>query len=416
MEEISKQPRKRCINTDWLEVYVLEDNQRYPCNADYFRRQGYIVTERLYGTRIYQEMFTLDDERGEAFIEVRRNPYSGGSDFNGLDVRSSHIRFTNRYCYFDHAVRIMADFLIKHDYEFQRIYRIDIAYDFRAFDFGDDPERFLRRYVEKKFSKVNQTKVRCFGEDGWTSIKWESVSWGSPTSMVGTKMYNKTKELAAQKWSKPWIVQQWFENDLIDRYTDLPDVWRIEFSMHSSIRNWLRIEDSDSKHNKTKLIPHNLELFDGRDRLWQRFQDLAHHYFRFKYVEYNSSVNSDGSRDLKRKDLCKEKRIFAWDEGHEFMKVDNVSRSSLPSTEEERLRRAITKYRGRSLDMKVRDSCDVILRALEDHVLQRHTANGIRPEIDKIRLAIASRVDWKLDDVFREADKILQLLEAGEIW
>lgn len=66
--------------------------------------------------------------------------------------------------------------------------------------------------------------------------------------------------------------------------------------------------------------------------------------------------------------------------------------------------------------MKVRDSCDVILRALEDHVIQRHTANGIRPEIDKIRLAIASRVDWKLDDVFKEADKILQLLEAGEIW
>lgn len=410
------EPRKRCVNIDWLEVYVLEDNMRYPCNADYFRRCGYFVTERVYGTRQYKEMFTIEDSHGEAFIEVRRNPYSGESDFNGLCERSSHIRFVNRYCYFENAVRIMAEFLIKHDYEFQRIYRIDVAYDFRAFDYGDDPERFLRRYVEKKFSKVNQTKVKCFGDDGWTSIKWESVSWGSRTSMVGTKMYNKTKELEAGGWNKPWIVQQWFENGLIDRMTDLPDVWRIEFSMHSSIKNWIRIEDSDAKHNRTKLIAHSLELFDGRDKLWQRFQDLAHHYFRFKYVEYNKEANPDGTHDLKRKDLCKDKRLFEWDKEHEFIKVDNVSKSTLPSTENERLRRAIIKYKGRTFDMNVRNSCDVILKALEDGIIQRHTANGIRPEIDRIRLAIASRVDWKLDDVFKEADKILQLLEAGEIW
>lgn len=410
------EPIKRCVNIDWLEVYVLEDNMRYPCNADYFRQCGYFVTERVYGTRQYKEMFTIEDEHGESMIEVRRNPYSGDSEFNGLCERSSHIRFVNRYCYFDNAVRIMAEFLIRHDYELQRIFRIDVAYDFRAFDFGDDPERFLRRYVEKKFSKVNQTKVKCFGEDGWTNIKWESVSWGSRTSMVGTKMYNKTKELAAAGWNKPWIIQQWFDCGLIDRLTDLPDVWRIEFSLHSSIKNWLRIEDSDSKHNDTKLIPHTLELFDGRDRLWQRFQDLAHHYFRFKYVEYNREVNSDGSRNLKRKDLCLDKKLFRWDAEHEFIKVDNVSRTSMRSTENERLRRAIVRYRMRSMDMNVRKSCDVLLEALEDSIMHRYTPNGTRAEIERLRLAIATRTDWNLDVVFKEADRILQLLELGEIW
>lgn len=406
----------RCVNIDWLEVYVLEDNQRYPCNADYFRRCGYFVTERLYGTRQYKEMFIIQDEHGEAFIEVRRNPYAGESEFSGLNERSSHIRFNNRYCYYENAVRIMADFLIRHDYELQRIYRIDVAYDFRAFDFGDDPERFIRRYVEKKFSKVNQTKVRVFGDDGWSNIKWESVSWGSRTSMVGTKMYNKTKELAASGFNKPWIIQAWFEAGLIESYTDLPDVWRIEFSMHSAVKNWLKIENSDAKHEETMMIPHTLELFDGRDKLWQRFQDLAHHYFRFKYVEYKTEVNSDGSRDLKRKDLCRDKKLFRWDEDRVFYKVDNVSRTSLPSTENERLRRAILKYRGKSLDMKVRDSCDVILKALEDSIIHRHTGKGTREEIDAIRMQIATRTDWNLTEVFRQADKILQLLEAGEIW
>ena len=406
----------RCVNIDWLEVYVYEDNQRYPCNADYFRRCGYFVTERLYGTRQYKEMFVIQDEHGEAFIEVRRNPYAGESEFSGLNERSSHIRFNNRYCYFENAVRIMADFLIRHDYELQRIYRIDVAYDFRAFDFGDDPERFIRRYVEKKFSKVNQTKVKVYGDDGWTNIKWESISWGSRTSMVGTKMYNKTKELEASGFNKPWIIQAWFEAGLIESFTDLPDVWRIEFSMHSAVKNWLRIENSDAKHESTMMIPHTLELFDGRDKLWQRFQDLAHHYFRFKYVEYKDKVNSDGSRDLKRKDLCRDKKLFRWDEGRQFYKIDNVSRTSLPSTENERLRRAIIRYRGRSLDMKVRDSCDVILKALEDSIIHRHTGSGTREEIDAIRMQIATRTDWNLTEVFRQADKILQLLEAGEIW
>ena len=53
---------KRCVNLDWLEVYALEDNSRYPCNADFFRREGYFVTERAFGTRQYKEMFTLQDQ------------------------------------------------------------------------------------------------------------------------------------------------------------------------------------------------------------------------------------------------------------------------------------------------------------------------------------------------------------------
>lgn len=407
---------KRCVNIDWLEVYVLEDNQRYPCNAEYFRRQGYFVTERPYGTRQYSEMFVIQDQFGEPFLEVRRNPFSADSSFTGLNERSAHLRFVNRYCYFDNSVQILAEFLIRHEYELQRIYRIDVAYDFRAFDYGDAPERFIRRYVEKKFSKVNQCKVKVFGDDGWTTFDWESVSWGSPTSMVGTKMYNKTKEMKAAGFTKPWIVQAWFECGLIESFNDLPDVWRIEFSMKSAAKGWLRIEDVDAKGNKTKMIPHSLQLFDGRDRLWQRFQDLAHHYFQFRYVEYKSEVNPDGTRDLKRKDLCREKKLFQWDKGHEFYKLDNVTRESMPSTENERLRRAIIRYMGKTYDQKIKESCFVILQALEDSIIARHTSDNRRDQIDAIRLQIATRTDWKLEEVFKQADLILQMLEAKEIW
>ena len=62
----------RCVNVDWLEIYAQEDNMHYPMNADYFRGCGYFVTEREYGTRVYAEMFTIQDEHGNGWIEVRR--------------------------------------------------------------------------------------------------------------------------------------------------------------------------------------------------------------------------------------------------------------------------------------------------------------------------------------------------------
>ena len=144
----------RCVNIDWLEVYACEDNMHYPMNADYFRSCGYIVREREYGTRVYNEMFTIEDQRGQSFIEVRRNPASGSSSFTGLSELSCHLRLVNRACYANNPVRDLADFMLKHNYIFQRIFRLDLCYDFRRFDSGDDPARFLRRYIENKFSKV----------------------------------------------------------------------------------------------------------------------------------------------------------------------------------------------------------------------------------------------------------------------
>ena len=300
----------RCVNVDWLEVYAFEDNSRYPMNADYFRGKGYFVSEREYGTRVYAEMFTVENKHGEPFVEVRRAPMSGNSSFTGLSELSCHLRLVNRACYSNSPVRDLAEFMIEHGYIFQRIFRIDVCYDFRVFDSGDDPARFLRRYIENKYSKVNQCRVRVIGDDAWASFDWESVAWGAPSSMVGTKMYNKTKELKATGMKKPWIVQSWFASGLIDDPLNLPDVWRIEFSLHSSARNWIVIEDADAKRSRKRAIPHRLDLFDSRDKLWQRFEELAHHYFQFRHVEYVAQVNSEQERKLKRKDVCREKRLF----------------------------------------------------------------------------------------------------------
>ena len=385
-------------------------------NADYFRNHGYVVHEREYGTRVYNEMFTVEDQHGHAFIEVRRNPQSGSSSFTGLSELSCHLRLVNRACYANNPVRDMAEFMVKHDYIFQRIFRLDLCYDFIRFDSGDDPARFLRRYIENKFSKVNQCKVRVIGDDSWASFDWESVSWGAPTSMVGTKMYNKTKELKATGDKKPWIKQAWFESGLVDDPLNLPDVWRIEFSMHSSARNWIVIEDADSKHNKKRAVPHTLEMFDGRDRLWERFEEMAHHYFQFRYVEYLDKVNSDGERNLKRKDVCREKRLFNYNLDRTFYKIEGVAVECKPDKDDDILRRRLTLYREKHADPDLRRAIDILLNNLNRERLRQITAHGYAAEIDQIRLAIATRTGWDYQTVIEKAEEIHKLLKQGEIW
>ena len=406
----------RCVNIDWLEVYVQEDNMKYPMNADYFRSQGYVVHERDYGTRVYSEMFTLEDSHGNRFIEVRRNPQSGDSSFTGLSELSCHLRLTNRACYSNTAVRDMAEFLIRHGYVFQRIFRLDVCYDFLKFDSGDNPERFLRRYIEKKFSKVNQCKVRVIGDDSWASFDWESVSWGAPSSMVSTKMYNKTKELKATGMKKPWIVQAWFESELVSDPLNLPDVWRIEFSLRSSARNWIVIEDADSKRHKKRAVPHTLDMFDSRDKLWMRFEELAHHYFQFRHVEYLDKVNSDGERELKRKDTCREKTLFYYNTDRTFYQIDGVARECVPDRDDRILRNRLMIYREKHADSDIRRAIDVLLNNLDRESLRQMTAHGFSHEIDAIRLAIATRTGWDYNRVVEVASEIHKLIEEKEIW
>ena len=406
----------RCVNVDWLEVYAMEDNSRYPMNADYFRGKGYFVSERDYGTRVYAEMFTVENKHGEPFVEVRRAPMSGNSSFTGLSELSCHLRLVNRACYSNSPVRDLAEFMIEHGYIFQRIFRIDVCYDFRVFDSGDDPARFLRRYIENKYSKVNQCRVRVIGNDAWASFDWESVAWGAPSSMVGTKMYNKTKELKATGMKKPWIVQSWFARGLIDDPLNLPDVWRIEFSMHSSARNWIVIEDADAKRSRKRAIPHRLDLFDSRDKLWQRFEELAHHYFQFRHVEYGGQANSESERKLKRKDVCREKRLFDFNKDREFYKIDGLPRLDYSNDRVNGLLSQLIKYREHHPDLDLRKACDIVIDYMERRELSKLTKSGTDDEINQIRLAIATRTNWDYQTVLEKAEEIHRLIKDKEIW
>lgn len=430
--------RTRCVNIDWLEVYVLESNDRYPCNADYYRKQGYLVHEREYGTRVYKEMFEIVDEQGNPLVEIRRNPASGTSSFNGLCEQSSHIRLPNWMLYQRNPIGYLREFLLKNDYIFKRIYRIDICYDFETFDSGDKPARFARRYLEGTYRKINQCHMTAHGFDTWNGCDYNSLSWGSPSSMVSTKMYNKTMELKQGKSDKPWIKTAWMLDGLIDNPCSMtktdtngnlyhPEIWRVEFSMKSEADGWIVYELQSRKKVRKQAIPHRLELFDTKDKIWRRFQNLAYHYFHFKHREFlgaqNSlanialvSVHSNVDRKLQRKDRCRDKVLFKWDKDVEFTQLESAPAPSKRSNENEVLRRRLLNYRLTHPQEKIRQACDVILKNIENLEILRFVPLGDEKERQALQIALQRKIGGDTRSTLEIIAEVKALLNDDTIW
>ena len=411
----------RCVNIDWLEVSCEESNAVFPCNAEYFRSQGYFVHERDYGTRVWGEVFTIEDNEGHDWIEVRRNPPSGNSEFKGLTEFSCRLRLVNAQCYHKDCVQLLREFMLRHDYIFKAIFRIDICYDFEYFDYGDQPSRFARRILERKYRKINQCKIHAIGDDRWSDYDWETLSWGSPTSMVSTKFYNKSKEIETVSKDKVYIPYAWFLAGLLDNPVSRtkidahgkeykPEIWRIEFSMKSKAKRWLVIEDVSGKRMKKTEIPHTLDLYDAPDKLWRRFQDLAFHYFHFKIARYKE-VRKGLTRQLLaepshaedrqpiRKSLCPDKLLFRWDKDHEFEQLDMKMRSAKPNNTMEILRRHLQNYRAQTDDVKQREAADIILEVLEREDLRRYTPKQVMSEIYALQETLRIRMRYPEKDL-----------------
>lgn len=385
----------RCVNLDWLEVHAREPLDRF-LNAEYYRQCGYIVHERAYGTRVYREMFTLEGSDGEPLLEIRRNPASQG--IHGIhDAGECHIRLVNRTCYFDNAAAAFKAFLEQHGYGSIRISRVDVCLDFVRFDKGDDPQAFVRRYIRRKYSKINQGEISGHGSDTWTSLEWNSLSWGSKTSAIGTKMYNKTLELYDQKtdsYHKPYIRQAWLIAGFIDdmqRVTkngETVNVWRVEFSVRSAVKNWVPIEiNGDSKNYQS--IQNTLDSYAGRDRLLVMFASLANHYFHFK--KYKAE---------RRKDRCPDKILFDFS-GQQFTyKVGRAeSLAGSGNKVNEQLQRLIAKlraYQQSRSDVEIHKACETIIQALTEDAIRNDLANPwSREELEFIRLLMQTKTSHK---------------------
>lgn len=266
----------KLYNLDWLMVYCREPNF-HDLDADYFQRQGYFVKSRDYGSPQYHEMFTIYDDHNFPMIEIRRSPKSLRGSGGIFERGDCHIRLTNRACYMQRPIDYLREFLLRFGYTFMSVSRVDVCCDFVSFDNGLLPADFSRRYVEGAFLKINQARVCAHGVDDWDSRFWNSISWGSPSSVVRTKMYDKSLELIQVK-NKPWIREQWFRAGLLAPNDLNTHVWRVEFSLNSSAKTFKKGGD---------FIDVDLSTYDCREKLRLVFHSLCERYFHFKEFRVN---------------------------------------------------------------------------------------------------------------------------------
>ena len=359
------------MNLDWLEVHCLEP-VGIPHDAEFFRKVGLRVDERAYGTRVYKQMFTVCDQNGNPFVEVRRDPASVG--IKGIHVpEECHLRLVNAACYYDNAARLLDMFLQTYDYEFCRISRVDICLDFERFDRGDVPAVFLRRYLQHRYSKINQGTIAAHGSDTWSGQVWNSISWGAATSPIGTKFYNKTLELydaTTNTYRKPHIRFAWLNAGLIDDFHAVtkhaadgsvytPQIWRVGFSVRSAVKNWMTIE-LNGKRRAYQSIRNTLEMYFDRSQLLVLFASLSNHYFHFKYYE-----------EGKRKDRCPDKVLFQFEGQQRTYKVGRpevqrlIGESTLKPNTHDVLLKKLRLLRTSTNRKDVVEACQAIINYIE---------------------------------------------------
>lgn len=431
----------RCVNLDWLEVYVLEPISE-PRDADYFASLGMAVSVREYGTRVYSQMFTIMGTDGLPLLEVRRAPSSSLTTGGILPVNATHIRLVNRTCYYDDAALKMSAFLETHGYTFVRISRVDICLDFERFDSGDYPERFLRRYLEGRFAKINQARIHAHGEDAWTTRRWNSVSWGAPTSQVSTKFYCKSQELREVK-DKPYIKQAWFICGLVDDPITcekhmpngtvyVPDIWRLEFSIRSDVKRWFVIEQ-DGVRKRKRSIPNTLDCYSSRARILAIFQSLAQHYFHFKAVAEAmqrahfdtlpnaglvqaamlgvDSRNVDCGVAVPRKDRCPDKVLFKWAANEPYYKVEHLAGTLGNDKQLLRLRQRLEAYAATHTTEDVRHAVSVLLQSITEDYQRNELADPwSRAELTALQSALDYRRKNRSLDPARIVDSLLSFI------
>ena len=412
--------KERCVNLDWLEIHCMEPPGD-PHDANYFRRVGLNVAERDYGTRVYKEMFTVYDLRNNPFVEVRRAPYSTG--YAGIHAAEEcHLRLVNAACYYDDAAQRLQDFMDTYHYTFNRISRVDICLDFERFDEGDDPAKFLSRYLRNVYAKINQGNITAHGTDRWNGQVWNSVSWGSPTSAIGTKFYNKTMELydaASGTYRKPHIRYAWLKCGLIDDFHKVmkqgkdgwytPQIWRLEFSIRSSVKKWFTIELNGEEKNY-QSIRNTLDMYNHREKLLVLFASLQKHYFHFRKFDSEMSKYD-----------CPEKILFKWN-GVQLTYIvgrDDIAHLLGEGAKQQRpydtLIRKLKEYQQAKPKADVVEACQVIIRAIEGDYLRSDLKNPFSyADLMALQRALSMKADGIDTDVTVLMKEVKELLKLND--
>ena len=211
--------RNLCINCDWLSFSVKIDPM-----GDVIAPKGYRF-DKFCGTNVFKERWILSDKSGNKIMTFCCNPFS-----SALKDDIATCQIANQYLYNPNPERLESLLSYFKKAKFNGLSRWDVCCDFNP---TDAEYKTIRKLTEGSQYVSGKSEGSIF----WHSEKYgekefrmaHCMSWGSKSSFLKIKLYNKSLEInAANKelCSKPYIREEW-ENHL----ENINNVWRLEFSL-----------------------------------------------------------------------------------------------------------------------------------------------------------------------------------------
>lgn len=223
---------------------------------------------------IYRTSFTIK-LKGVSVLHVHYNPCN-----KSIPQHYVAVKVANRVLYSSKWGAILHDCISVMGLKPKNITRIDLCIDFQKFANGITPQQFMKKYFSDEqgcylrkgsnyYTIIGKKRLEYSTPDGAVketefvmeekkSVKgkkvgipsgsktrnsrslWETIYWGTRSSPVMVRMYNKSKELTVKK-RKDYIVSQWQEVGLIEDAKN--PVYRIELQITSKALNYQHFSD-----------------------------------------------------------------------------------------------------------------------------------------------------------------------------
>lgn len=331
------------INVDWLQVYCHDDNDNDLGILYNGTQSEYQFRLQPHSSRHFRELWTVTNEDGDEYAIIQRCPFSSILSKDGCVIQ-----LLNRELYKASFALYFESFLSRFGFRYKSLSRIDICYDSNYLANGYTHRQLIVDLFDKKILKNNLSKVN-WNLAGVGSApdpsRMNSLKWGSTSSSVSVKMYNKTLEMKEVK-TKPYIIQSWAVNGIDTEQ----DVWRVEISIKSDSTTTVRTDTGEI----WRLSADSLRV--------QQLTEEVFHAYAAKYFAFK--VNSGGKNKTRMKDLVL------------FEKSDKPTLRPIRITNESDSNRSDKVFLKKLLNLKneLRDLDDADLQAIE------HVANifGLR--------------------------------------
>lgn len=270
-----------CINVDWLQVYCADKNKE---RLDYkYNPLGeYEFVLRPCTSRHFAEIWDVRNADGDDFAVIQRKPLS-----SILAPDASIIQLCNRELYKPMMAIHFMEWLVDYGFTYKSISRIDLSFDSNVWAHGLKPRNFIQRFLAKEYLMNSKTRLKMnfsINAEMRNGFDMNSFSFGSKSSPVMTRLYNKTKEMQEVKL-KPYIVECWQFNGINPE----EDVWRIEFEVKSDGAKMIHLETGE-------LFRLNVSQLQFQRDIEQLFFAYAAKYFCWK--KNNGTKNKTRMPDL----------------------------------------------------------------------------------------------------------------------